>query len=82
MEFIEFVENIDVINVSPKECILFRFPTEEYRPEDVQIIHKKLQEKFPTNTIVLYPDDTSLEFMDKEMMLDWLDKMKEVIEEL
>lgn len=77
--FETFLNDLDVIDLQPSEYVLFRFSTENYNVEAAVKIFKLLQDKFPQNTIICYPDDTSLEFFDKERLLEWIERIRGMI---
>ena len=61
-----------ITKVDPDDYIIVRFNTETYDYEKAVNILKDIQSSFPNNSVVGIPDDVSLEFVDKEAMLKFI----------
>lgn len=71
----ELLERLDVIDIKPTEFILYRFSAKKYKPEDVKTIYDLLCKNFPNNTVFVFPDDDSLEVVNKASLFMWLDNI-------
>lgn len=72
------LNNLEVIDIHPTEVIIFFFSIDELSPEDINYYVAKLKEKFPNNTVIALPNNTSLESLSEDVLENWISMISKI----
>ena len=74
--------NINIIKPKPDEYVALFYDTETIDLENVCDLFNKLKEKMTTDNIIALPNNTCLKKCDKQFLEQYIELIKEAIDEL
>lgn len=69
------VDCFEIIDIQPTEMIVFKFDPEQIKLDKVYEIHKKLQNKYPYNSIMIIPNECTIETWSKRNVIGYMKNM-------
>lgn len=69
------VDYFEIIDIQPDEIIVFKFDPEQIKLDKVYEIHKRLQNKYPENSIMVIPNECTIETWSKRDAIEYMKNM-------
>lgn len=78
----DFFAKLETIEPRPTEIIVLSVKFDSLYLDDLQVMFKIVQEKFPNNEVICIPDEINLESWDKDALENHISALSEFLEEL
>lgn len=78
----DLITKLETIEPHLTEAIVLYFNFDDIKLDELNALYEITQKKFPNNAIVCVSDKVSLEQWTKDTLINYIDVIKEVIDEL
>lgn len=77
------MDNLEVINVQPNDCIVLRFDADKVDYNTNMKALEAARKAFPNNIVICFPEGISLQkFSDKEFLKQWIREIHDYIDKM
>lgn len=78
----DWITKIETLEPHPTEVIVVKFNFNSINIDDMRLVFREIQEKFPDNTVVAIPDHVSLQSCSKYTLKNIIAEIEKIIQEL